>query len=386
MTNSLSAVMPKILARGLLALREQAVMPRLVNSDYSTDAAEKGDTIDIPVPSVIAASDVAPSATLTDPADVTASKVSVSLSNWKKAGFHLSDKDLMNVESNNSFVPMQLSEAVRALANEINTSIHQQYKGIYGVVGSDAAVPFASTVGDAVNARKVLHQQRAPRENRRAVLNFDAEANMLALSQFSDVDKAGDLGPKIEGMIGRKYGFDWFADDGVLTHTAGTLSANTAGDATINSSASVGATSLDIASTAGGTFVEGDIFTIAGDSQTYVVTAGVTIGSSSNATVTIQPALQVAVSGTEILTIKDSHVVNMAFHRDAFAFAARPLYDATMDIGLGNEIMMLQDPQTGMILRLELSRQNKRTVWELDALWGAKLVRPELACRIIGQA
>ena len=61
MANSLSAVMPKILARGLLALREQAVMPRLVNADYSNDAARKGDTIDVPLPSAVAATDVAPS-------------------------------------------------------------------------------------------------------------------------------------------------------------------------------------------------------------------------------------------------------------------------------------------------------------------------------------
>ena len=33
MANALTGVMPKILARGLLALREQAILPRLVNAD-----------------------------------------------------------------------------------------------------------------------------------------------------------------------------------------------------------------------------------------------------------------------------------------------------------------------------------------------------------------
>ena len=42
MTNDISAAMPKILARGLMSLREQTVMPRLVNGDFSSDAAQKG--------------------------------------------------------------------------------------------------------------------------------------------------------------------------------------------------------------------------------------------------------------------------------------------------------------------------------------------------------
>ena len=55
--------MPKILARGLLALREQATMPRVVNLDYSSEAASKGDTIDVPIPSAITVAAVSPSNT-----------------------------------------------------------------------------------------------------------------------------------------------------------------------------------------------------------------------------------------------------------------------------------------------------------------------------------
>lgn len=46
--------------------------------------------------------------------------------------------------------------------------------------------------------------------------------------------------------------------------------------------------------------------------------------------------------------------------------------------------MSMQDPQTGIVLRLEVSRQHKQIVWEFDILYGARLVRPELAVRILG--
>ena len=55
MSNTITYVTPKLLASGLLALREQAIMPRLVNRSYGELAQEKGNVINIPVPSAIAA-------------------------------------------------------------------------------------------------------------------------------------------------------------------------------------------------------------------------------------------------------------------------------------------------------------------------------------------
>lgn len=42
MPNDVSAILPKILARGLMTLRQRVMMPRLVNADYSRLAAQKG--------------------------------------------------------------------------------------------------------------------------------------------------------------------------------------------------------------------------------------------------------------------------------------------------------------------------------------------------------
>ncbi|WP_339852439.1 P22 phage major capsid protein family protein, partial [uncultured Nisaea sp.] len=158
MANAMTEIMPKILARGLLALREQAIMPRLVNADYSNDAARKGDTVDVPLPSAITASDVTPSNTAPQPDDITISKVQVPLDKWKKAGFYLTDKEVMEIDRNESFVPMQMSEAIRALANAVNASVHAEYKGVFGLVGAAGVTPFGSDVSDATSARKLLNK------------------------------------------------------------------------------------------------------------------------------------------------------------------------------------------------------------------------------------
>lgn len=379
MSNNISNVLPKILARGLLALREQAVMPRIINMDYSTEAAQKGDTIDVPIPSALSVSDVTPSNVLEAPADSSPSKVQIALNNWRKVNFHLDDKQVVEIDRNAHFMPMQMSEAVRALANDINGSILDKYKGVYGFAGTAGTTPFTSDVTSATSARQVLNEQLAPRDNRRMVLDFAAEAKALALPDFQRVNESGDAGVKREGEIGRKFGFDIFTDDQVRTHTAGG-----SGTPLVNGALSAGDTSVAIDGMTGADgLVAGDVITFAGHAQTYsVITAGVAAAGAQ--TVTVSPALKASVADNAAITVKGDHVVNLAFHRDAFALAMRPLAAATSGDGYGSQIVSMTDPVTGLSMRLEVYRQYKQVVYELDALWGVELIRPELATRIAG--
>ena len=379
MANAINNVLPKILARGLLALREQAVMPRIINMDYSTEAANKGDTIDVPIPSALTVSNVTPSNVLEAPADSSPAKVQIALNNWRKVNFHLDDKQVVEIDRNAHFMPMQMSEAVRALANDINGTILDKYKGVYGMAGTPGATPFASNVEAATGARQVLNEQLCPRDNRRMVLDFAAEAKALALPDFQRVNESGDAGVKREGEIGRKFGFDIFTDDGVRTHSAGG-----SGTPLVNGALSAGDTSVAIDGMTGtGGLVVGDVITFAGNSQTYAVkAAGAT--SSGAQTVTVAPAITATIADNAAVTVKGDHIVNLAFHRDAFALAMRPLAASTSGDGYGSQIVSMTDPVTGLSMRLEVYRQYKQVVYELDALWGVELIRPELATRIAG--
>jgi len=322
MANDLSVLAPKLLAQGLMALRENAVMPRLVNRDYESEAAQKGATVTIPIPSAIADRNVAPNVVPPASVDSAPTQALIPLDQWREAPFHLTDKE--QKESLDNVIPMQASEAIKSLVNTANQFIMSKYKGVYGYVGTAGATPFASDTVDATNSRKVLNNQLAPLDSRRFVLDPDAEALALNLRAFQDMSFSGSAQGIVEGKINRKLGFDWFMDQQVPTHTAGVL-----GSIIVNGTPAIGDTVLPFDGGTATALLEGDIITIAGDTQTYVITADITANSGNLA---IAPGLQAAPADNAVITLKATHVVNLAFHRDAFAFASRPLQDSQ---GLG---------------------------------------------------
>ena len=376
MSNSLANVIPKLLAQGLLALRENAVMPLLVNRGYEVLAGNKGSTIEVPVPSAIAVADVTPGHAPTAGSDSSPTAVSIPLDQWKEATFYLTDKDIAEVMTGT--IPMQASEAIKALANWVDGYIMGLYLGVYGYIGTAGTTPFASTTAQATGARKTLNNQLAPLDDRRFVIDADAEANALDLRAFQDASWAGTIAAIEDGKLNRKLGFQWFMDQNVVTHTAGTGASATT-DAT---GYALGVKTVTLASAGTGTVLVGDIITFAGDTQTYAVTAG-DADVSGGGTLSFEPGLKVAIAtSATAITLKATHVVNLAFHRDAFAFASRPL---TVDAGtVPGMIQSAVDPVTGLALRLEVTRQHKQTKYSFDLLCGGQLVRRELACRVAG--
>lgn len=372
MANNYTALVPKILAMALMSLRETCLMPSLVNTSYSMDAMRKGSTIDIQVPLPRTAKNVVPSPT--DPAntDTETETVQLVLDNWKYENFHLTDKELGEIDAGTQFLPVQMTEGFRSIANAVNTDILSNYKGIYGFTGTAGTTPFSDTT-DATNARKILAGQLAPKVNRRGIMDADAEAQALELSAFQDASKAASAETIREGEIGRKFGIDWYMEDGVPTHTAGDASGRLINQA----DHAIGDNTVAV-DTGTGSILEGDVFTVAGDTQTYVCSADLA-GAGS---LTYEPAAKTAFADNAAITVKADHVVNQVFNRDAYAFATRPVADMAFEGG--SIIRSLRDPKTGLVMSLEMKRQSFQTAWYLSMLWGSKLVRPELATRIAG--
>lgn len=384
MANVMTDVVPILIAKGLQTLRSTCALTRTVNRDFENTPAHQGDTVNVYIPSSAVDEDVVPSVTKAANNDSKPKRVGVPLNQWRHSGFYLTDKEAGDIID--GVQASQAAEHVKALAQGINKYIFSKYKKVYGFVGTPGTTPFATDSTAATQARKILNKMEAPLDSRYGILDPDAEANALELMKFASAANTNDTNAIIKGQLGEKYGLLWLMDQQVPTHTSTPL---TAGAATVNGAHAVGAGSTDggrtgtvsiAKATNASPLVAGDILTFAGDSQTYTVLADINL-AIGNTTVAIAPALKVAKAGGEAVTLKASHVVNLAFHRDAFAFASRSLQRASANTV---EMLSVPDPVTGVVLRLEVVRQNKQYYYDFDVLYGAELVREELACRIAG--
>lgn len=413
MANDLTVLADKILARAMMSLRSRASLPRLVNSDFSAEAAKKGQTIEIPIPTAVGIRDVVASVTDPTPVDQAVKSVKIDLNYWKQTDpLYVTDAEVVAIDVQNLWLPPAMQESVNAMASFVNQTILSKYiatdksRAVYGSVGTAGTTPFGSGVGvkSATDARKVLNVQKVPATGRIGVLDFTAEAEALALAQFSDVEKVGERNAKIDGEIGRKFGIDWYADDDVPYHVAGTIAnASAARQCAVNNgagyAAGISTINVDMGASASviGTIKVGDVLSFVGHTQTYTVianaasaqyntgTGAYTFATNAIAGLSIYPALTAAVADNEVITVVASHRVNLVFHRDAFAFANRPLMQSKLMQGLDNGVLReLTDPQTGLTMRLEIKRQHKQVAMEFDMLFGTELVRPQLALRILG--
>jgi hypothetical protein len=269
-----------------------------------------------------------------------------------------------------------MHEAVRVLADEANVFIAGKYKEFYNWVGSPGTTPFASDTTALINADKKLNQNNVPSVGRSFIMDTEAYANALALDSFHHAEKMGRNGVVIDADLGRVFNFDTQWDNAVQDHTLG---ATTGTNVLTNGGGTAGDTTLAIDGLTGQP-VEGDLFTIAGDTTQYVVTNGGTLASNA-ATVTIEPALAADVADNVQLTFVADHTANMALHRDAITMAERPLKQSSL---APSTIASMTDPLSGVSMRLEIVRMRNVDEWRLQVLYGGKSTRPYAGLRVLG--
>lgn len=376
MPNNQSAILPVVFAKALQTLREYAVMPRLVNTDYASTPAGVGDTINVRVPLAQAVTDVSPNQGPVTPVDNTYEKRSLTLNRWRRAGFYLTDKE--RGEIGDGLIPMQMQESVKALANDVNAFLLAQGKKFFTSVGTPGTDVFNGATYNAAtttlrSAIQKLSENVVPQADRRFVLHPVSYSSALGVEGLVLANQRGDREAIVNGALGRLMGMDWYEDQAVPGHTSTALSA---GAATVNGVNAAGSYTVSIAKlTNPSALVAGDIITFGG--RSYAVAADVTL-IVGNTSVTLTSPLRAATAGGETVTLlATQNRLNLAFHKDAIHFASRPLQSE-----VSPHRMSIADPVTGIALGMELVRQNKQDYIEFDILYGATSFRPELGVRV----
>lgn len=373
---ALDAYKMRIVAQGLMVLRQKIVALRLVNQDFSMEARAKNEVITIPDSVAQAVHDVAPAASAPALVQLAPGEQTLRLDQWRETYFDATDKD--EVEANVPWFMRQTEQAAKALANDIDSFVHRLFAR-YCVQGTGApgTTPFA-TVDDELaeffTANEGLNEALAPEDNRYLIVNTAAQTNLMKLSAFAAADERGSTITGLTGQLGRKYGYDCFMSQNVQTIAR-------AGSATalVNGAAVLGATQITVDAAGAGGIGEGERITNGGN--TYQVVTGI---SGAAGTITIDRPLVAAIADNQSLARAANRVNNMMFHRDSVTVAMRSPGPPSPRAGQAGVFSTHRDPESGIILQVEVQRLHAVTRYYFRVLYGGTVLHPNLAYQVFG--
>ena len=266
----------------------------------------------------------------------------------------------------------QFAQGMRTLCNEIEADL----AGLY-LYGSRAIVPnettiFKTNLADAANARKILMDNGAPTSELKMVIGTDAGASLRSQATIlSVIPSAQDMAT--QGVLINAAGFQIRESAQIKSPVVGTASS-----ATVSTDAhAVGATTIKLASAGSGNIADGDIISIVGDTNYYVVKTGA--AAVSGATIVIaEPGLRVAIAGSAspAISVYKKSNRSMAFARSAIVLATRmPALPEGGDMGVDRTT--ITDPRSGLSFEVSKYLQYRQVRYEIAIAWGVKAVKPE---------
>ncbi len=368
---------PAVIAReALMTLYSQTVMLPLVHRDFSAEFAKVGDTVTIRKPATFTAQEFAGAITVQD---ATESSVAVVMNKHLDVSFAVTSKEL--ALSISDFRTQLLNPAMEAIAQKVDQYLLALYIDTYNTVGTAGTTP--SGVADITGVGRILDINKVPMGDRTLAIDAFAKDKFLQIASFFEADKVGDDGSALRNAsLGRKFGSDTVFANNIVAHSNGSV-AHT-GNFAVNGAVLVGATTMNVnATTLTGTWAKGSVFTVAGVTGSYVVTADNVAAANALTGVTFFPAAPVGgFPTTSIITRVAGHTPNIGFHRSAFAFVTRTL-EIPMGAGAGTAEIVNYG---GLGLRVVsgYNMTSKTDTVSIDLLCGVKTLDAARAVRLLG--
>jgi hypothetical protein len=367
---------PSIIAKAALAnLYAQTVMLPLVHRDYEPEFAKVGDTVTVRKPATFVAQDFAGSITVQDASE---SSTAVVLNKHFDVSFAVTSKELtLTVQD---FSTQLLAPAMEAIAQKVDKTLLGLYVDVYKTVGTAGTTPSAAADFTAVG--RELDLTFVPTSDRRLVIDAYAKDKFLQNSNFFDASVLADGGEALRNAtLGRKFGLDTVLGQNLAAHSNGDV-AHT-GTFAVNGAVAAGATSMNVdASTITGTWKAGSVFTVAGVSGSFVVTADKAAAANALSAVAFSPAAPAGGFGDNaVITRVANHTPNLGFHRTAFAFVSRPL---ALPMGANGNAAIVNYGGLGLRVVYGYDMSSKKDTVSIDLLCGVKTLDAARAVRLLG--
>lgn len=373
MANTLTNLIPAAYAALDRVSRELVGLIPSVNRDMTADRVAKDQTLYVPIAPVNTTSSFTPAATLSAASDQTISTKSLTISNYKESGFNLTGEEVYSLDAgpgSGVLVRDMVEQALRVHVNEIEAAIFSAAKiaasRAYGTAGT---TPFASSLADSAQARKILDDNGAPMMDRSLVIDTAAGAALRTLAQLTKANEAGSTLTVRDGELLNLHGFSVKESAQLSSHTAGTGASYQ-----LNGALAVGDTTVTV-DTGSGTILAGDVVTIG--SHKYVVATAL-----SGGTFTISaPGIRAVVADNTAITVNAAHTKNLAFSRNAILLATR-LPKTGNDLATGREV--ITDSRSGLSFELATYPGVGMECVKIRIAYGVSVVKPEHIAVMLG--
>ncbi len=381
MANTLTSLIPSLYESLDIISRELVGAIPCVTLDATVSRAAVGQLVTSFVTPIATATNITPGVTPPNDGDQTIGNVQLSITKARRVPFRWNGEETLGLNNNGSGAAAirnsQMTQAIRTLVNEMEIDVVQAARisasRAYGTAGT---TPFASTLGDPAQVRKILDDNGAPLADRCMVIDTTSGAALRTLAQLTKANEAGNTLTLREGELLNLHGFSIHESAGVAFNTKGTGASYT----TTAAGFPIGTTDIPII-TGTGTVLAGDIVTFAGDTNKYVVNVGV----AAPGTISIgAPGLRQAIpTSATAMTIGNSSTGNLAFSGSSIVLATRA--PALPDGGdMAVDRMVVTDPRSGISFEVAMYAQYRQMQYEVSAVWGVKGIKPNHGAILLG--
>ena len=377
MANTITNLIPDLYASLDVVSREMTGFIPAVTIDASVSRAAVNQTVRSFVAPAASAGNITPAATTPDDGNQTIGNVDLAITKARRVPIRWNGEEELGVNSGPGAAAIrnaQIQQAMRTLVNEIEADLAGLHIYASRAAGAAATTPFG-TANDYTGAsltRKILADNGAPMTDLQLVIDTTAGANIRG-KQAAAADAGGDSILR-QGILLDINGFSVRESAQVAAPTAGSVSGTLASLAR-----AVGVTSLTTSADYTATLLAGDVITIAGDANQYVITSvaagAITIGAPG--------LMQATTTGTKAITVIATARRNMGFHRSAIVLAHRlPALPQGGDLAVDRTT--ITDPRSGLSFEVAMYPQYRQMQWEISCAWGVKCVKPAHTALLLG--
>lgn len=387
MANTLTNLIPTLYNAVDKISRELVGFIPAVASDMTYDRAAVGQSVRSFVTPPAVARDIVPGVTPPNDGDQTIGSVEMKITKSRAVPVRWNGEEKLGLDNNgasyNMILADQLAQGMRTLVNEVEADIAALHVKASRAVGTAGTAPFgtAGDLSDTAAALRVLEDNGAQGLDFQLVLGSAAMQNLRGKqSMLFKVNEAGREDMLRNGMTDRLQGFALRNSAGIQRPAKGTGASAT----TNNAGYAVGATVITLASAGTGTIVAGDVITIAGDANQYVVVSGDSDVSNGGTFTIAAPGLRqaIATSATNI-TVVNQAFRNMFFARSAIQLATRaPALPPQGDLAIDRTIVT--DLLTGLSFEVAVYPQYRQISYEVGLAWGCEMAKAEHAGILLG--